>query len=597
MKNLFLFAIAFVCFRHASAQLSANINTTQPTCAQPSGNATVIPTGGSNYYYQWSNGATTSSVSGLAAGSYTVTVYSVTPVFNTVYNENFEATHNWTLNVATGANGFDNNYWVVNDYEGGTASGNCRVQNNSDKTLHITSVFCPTCGAKYDAGGLCGLLYCPETNMAAQSPDISTAGVTSLQLLFDFMANGSGLTDNASLYYSIDGGTNFILLDASLKTANCSGSNGRWGSKKYNLPVSANNISNFKIRFNWSNNDDGVGTDPSVAVNNIMLRDSVFAGDSVVVSTIITPPALPVINASNVTITHPGCGQSNGSITGIAVSGGATPYQVQWTFNGSVYSNSFPLLGAGAGVYTFEVTDANSCTADTTFTLTGQGSQPVTLIVSNDSICDGETATICAPSGAVSYLWNTGATTSCIVATDEEDYSAIVTQQGGCTGISDTVTITTLPLPSPFVLVKGDSLFSNGGVSYQWYFNGNPINGAAQSNHTATQSGDYSVLITGSNGCSIFSDTITVLLTGIVNFIFDENIRAYPVPFENVLYIELPSEKRHLIQFVAMSGKLFFTGIAPEKIFTINTASYPAGVYALILQNDENKKIIRVVKH
>jgi hypothetical protein len=388
-----------------------------------------------------------------------------------------------------------------------------------------------------------------------------------------------------------------MLLDASLKTTNCSGSNGRWGSRKYNLPGSANNISNFRIRFNWTNNDDGVGTDPSVAINNVVLRDSIFAGDSVVVSTTISPPVLPMINASSVTVTQPGCGQTNGSITGIAVSGGTTPYQVQWTLNGNVYSNSFPLLGAGAGVYTFEVTDANNCTSDTTFTLTGQGSQPVTLTVNNDSICEGETAAICAPAGAVSYLWNTGATTSCIVTLDEGDYSAIVTQQGGCTGISDTVTITTLPLPTPFMLVKGDSLFANGGVSYQWYFNGNPINGATQSNHTATQSGDYSVLITGSNGCSIFSDTITVLLTGIANFISGENIRAYPVPFENMLHIELSASERQLIELADIQGKLFFSSMTKEKIIRINTIHFPSGVYVLILQNGENKKIIRVVKH
>jgi hypothetical protein len=598
MKKIMPFMVIFICLRQEVAgQLSAVINTTQPTCTQPTGSATVVATGGSNYAYKWSTGATTATVSGLAPGTYAVTVYSVSPVFNIVYSQNFEGMHGWTLNIPTGFNGADNNYWIVNDTEGGMPAGSCRAQYNGDKTLHITSACCPTWGAKYDAGGLCGVLYCPETNMAAQSPDISTMGVTALQLLFDFMANGSGLTDNASLYYSVDGGNNFTLLDASLKTTNCSGSNGRWGSRKYNLPAAANNISNFKIRFNWTNNDDGIGTDPSIAINNIVLRDSIFAGDSVVVSATINQPSQPVINTDNITITLPSCGQSNGSITGIAVSGGTAPYQVQWTQNGIVYSNSFPLLGAAAGIYTFEVTDAAGCTTDTSFTLTSQGAQSFTLTVSNDSICEGESAILCAPSsGAVSYLWNTGATTSCISVFAEGDYAAIVTYQNGCTGISDTATITTLPLPAPMILSKGDSLFASGGISYQWYVNGNPISGATESKYTATESGDYYVLITAENGCSIFSDTITVTLSSLPHSVHHHNILCYPLPFNEELVVQFPTKEPKFILILDLNGKLLFMQMVSDDIISLKTAILPPGTYLLTVQEKENKKSLLITK-
>ena len=56
--------------------ISLTINTTNPACGSTAGgSATVVASGGTGAYtYQWSNTATTSTVSGLLAGNYSVTV-------------------------------------------------------------------------------------------------------------------------------------------------------------------------------------------------------------------------------------------------------------------------------------------------------------------------------------------------------------------------------------------------------------------------------------------------------------------------------------------------------------------------------------------
>ena len=54
---------------------SATATSTNEICGQLNGTATVVATGGTgNYTYLWSNGQTTASATGLAGGSYTVTV-------------------------------------------------------------------------------------------------------------------------------------------------------------------------------------------------------------------------------------------------------------------------------------------------------------------------------------------------------------------------------------------------------------------------------------------------------------------------------------------------------------------------------------------
>ena len=188
----------FFAAQNVSAQLSATISGTNPSCASNNGSATVTPTGGNNYTYKWSNGATAATASNLAAGTYTVTVYSTGgTIWDTLYLETFDGPQTWALNISTGTNGADPNFWTISDNEGGVAPAGCGVANNGNATLHVTSVFNPTGGAAYDAGGLCGFLFCPQTNAAAESANISTTGANNLVLTYDFIGAGSGLSNNS----------------------------------------------------------------------------------------------------------------------------------------------------------------------------------------------------------------------------------------------------------------------------------------------------------------------------------------------------------------------------------------------------------------
>ena len=270
----FILLLLFVT-ENISAQMYGTITSVKPTCYSSDGSATVQSSGGAGYTYIWSTGATTQTISNLSAGTYTVTVYGNTTNWNTFFFESFDGPSAWTLNIPSGTNGAQNNFWKISDNEAGVQPGSCAIANNGDSTLHVTGVFNPTGGAFYDAGGLCGFYSCPLTNIAVNSPAINTVGASHLVLRFNFIAGGQGLIDNASVLYSVDGGTTFSVLDSSLKS-NSSGCPGisRWQQNSYNLPANCNNLSDFRIRFNWTNNDDGVGTDPSVAINDVRLYDS-----------------------------------------------------------------------------------------------------------------------------------------------------------------------------------------------------------------------------------------------------------------------------------------------------------------------------------
>lgn len=179
----------------------------------------------------------------------------------------------WTQSV-TGAEGANPNAWFVSCAENGNAVGACGSGCGANATLHLSAQignpFCPNdCGAAYDAGGLCGLLTCPRTNRRIQSPVINCTGYSGISLNFTYIENGQTTLDDATVWYF--DGTTWTQVDNPPKTATACSGQGVWAARTVALPASANNNPNVRIGFRWVNNDDGAGTDPSIAINDITL--------------------------------------------------------------------------------------------------------------------------------------------------------------------------------------------------------------------------------------------------------------------------------------------------------------------------------------
>jgi hypothetical protein len=186
------------------------------------------------------------------------------------YTENFNSGGvGWTLNVVTGAEGADPNFFVINDNETGVAPPGCGLAGGGDPSLHVTSVFFPSGGAAYDAGGLCGFFFCPQTNRRTESPTIDCSLYSNINVSFDYIEGGATTIDNATLWYF--DGTTWSQIDDMPKTIVCGSGQGQWTNRSVALPASANNNPLVKIAFRWVNNDDGAGSDPSFAVDDVTL--------------------------------------------------------------------------------------------------------------------------------------------------------------------------------------------------------------------------------------------------------------------------------------------------------------------------------------
>jgi gliding motility-associated-like protein len=169
------------------------------------------------------------------------------------------------------------------------------------------------------------------------------------------------------------------------------------------------------------------------------------------------------------------------------------------------------LLGTGSTYITPVLTTT------TTFYVTtcpGNYRQAVTVLVGTsinmrissvpDSICSGYYATLTVY-GGISYIWNTGATTSSIRVNPLTTtwYSAKI--NGVCDSAKDSVTVTVVPILAPVItgtpskcLGENDTLTASGGLTYLWN-DGNTTNTYITGNINADSI--ISVIVFNSLGC------------------------------------------------------------------------------------------------
>ncbi len=160
------------------------------------------------------------------------------------------------------------------------------------------------------------------------------------------------------------------------------------------------------------------------------------------------------------------------------------------------------LIAAGSGI-----TSQQNCVLP----ITG----PVITVNGGTAICQGDSVVLTA-SSANSYLWSGTETTQSITVSAAGNYSVTVSNAIGCSAVSAVSAITVNTPPSipavtsngPVVFCQGDSvrLTSSTANSYLW-----SSTETAQS-ITVFASGNYSVTVSGTNGCSAVSAATAVIV-------------------------------------------------------------------------------------
>lgn len=140
---------------------------------------------------------------------------------------------------------------------------------------------------------------------------------------------------------------------------------------------------------------------------------------------------------------------------------------------------------------------------------------PQLNVVGETVFCTGENVIITAPAGYDTYSWSTGETTPSITVSTQGSFAVTVTDPAGCFAFSSSVTTIVDPVLNPEIIADGVLQFCEGEsvvllemnvtepATFTW------SNGVIGNFVTITESGEYSVMVTGQ--CNDFqSNAITV---------------------------------------------------------------------------------------
>jgi hypothetical protein len=461
--------------------LDVTVTANDLTCADfDDGQVIAMPSGGTPpYTYIWSNGATTSSQTGLAPGVYTVTV---TDAAGCMAEASGTVQSPPPLSViATGTNPD-----CVGDNDGSasaTASGGT-----------------PPYTYSWSNGTIGPIL----TNLAAGSYTVTATD-----------ANGCTATDEVII-------TPNSNLSVTLNTVaeSCPGEDD--GSI---TAIPANGVPPYT--YLWSNGAGNVSTINNLepGLYGVTVIDAVGCTDFETTIVTAADPLVITISGNNVTI----CDGNNGSAT-VNIVQGSAPFTYLWS-NGQTTQTAVNLVG---GVYGVTVTDANGCTESASIQITTP--PPVFVdILAEDEVCPGEStgsAMAFATGGTMpySYLWNTGQTTMNIDNLPAGTYIVTVTDAAQCMDV-DSVTITESPVIT--VTIDGTetvcgaenegeaTAIVSGGVPPYTYLWSEGSNTAVLTN---LPEGNFSVTVTDANGCSATAEIDIDIIDDFVLDIVVENV-------------------------------------------------------------------------
>lgn len=438
------------------------------------------------FTYQWSTGATTSNISNLATGDYSVTVA-----------DDNNCTTELTINVPEPLE-ILLSLTIENSDCFGDNSGSVAVavdntnSNNLLYTLQLTN-----------GGPLIQQVNDPVFNNLA--PEDYSMQVLEL----------TGNQCNSDYEY-------FTITESPELTVNST-----------NTPVSCNEGTDGTISvsvqggtpdytIDWNNGANETTISNLAAGIYIATITDALGCTMVTTDTIVEPDAILIA----ATIDSISCeGTFDGEIT-LTVSGGSGNYTYAW----STGQNANIIDNLGAGTYEVIVSDASNsaCVADTTFTLNEPTVVEITNAVITEASCGGAATgsiDITVGGGTLPYTFawtdDTGtnvAMTEDLMNSNSGDFTVIITDANGCTATESyfidsqatvQVSMSTIDV-SCFGLVDGEATLTVTGGSGSYTFDWAGVANPNDQNQTNLAAGDYAVTVNDANGSCEQILTVTI---------------------------------------------------------------------------------------
>lgn len=215
-------------------------------------------------------------------------------------------------------------------------------------------------------------------------------------------------------------------------------------------------------------------------------------------------------------------------------------------------------------------------------------------------LCEGDSIYLNASFGYPSYTWDNGYEGRRLLIYEGGDYTVTARTIGGCEN-EITYPVVEVGNPAEPVIEFEDGIFMTQGASaYQWYLNGEPINGATKRLHKAELNGNYAVEVFNEFGCSAFSDVMNVTV-GVEDVIAD-GIKIMPNPNSGRFSLSIDEVKatNMSIYITDMLGKEMILLDEFNNITNLNKEysidNLPNGTYILHIVSGNQRYTEKIIK-
>ena len=227
---------------------------------------------------------------------------------------------------------------------------------------------------------------------------------------------------------------------------------------------------------------------------------------------------------------------------------------------------------------TLSIYQINSCIELTEFEVTTEGEET--------AFCEDETLEIIATEDeGLVYQWSFDGTN--IDGADEHNYLAaetgfyqvaFINDALGCEGKTDSIFVTELSNPTPVITVSENVLSTGVYESYEWYFEGEIIEGATEMEYTPTEDGEYTVVVINENGCT-GETTFDVNFTSL-NSEEGFEFTLYPNPADGQVALTIVGNNNEnvLVELVDITGSTLFVKNTVSTT-TLDLTELSTGVY------------------
>lgn len=516
-----------------------SLTTTQTTCDFSNGSVNLTVSGGvTPYTFSWDNSAVSEDLSSVSAGTYSVTVTGANgctaTASATVTNNNPPINITGTATANTTCNSNNNGSIDISVSPAGTYTYNW---SNTATTQDISNLPPGTYSVTVSAGGSCNQT---ADFTVPDNPNLPSASATSVSTTCEL--------PNGSVTLSVSGGVapytfawdnaavtqNLSNVPAGSYSVTVTGANGCTTTtavtvSNNNPPISvtATIINNTSCNastngaidvsvspagsytYSWSNTattQDLTGLPPGTYSLTVTGQGSCSQTADFTVADVPNNP-----NAS-ATATTTTCDLPNGNIT-LTVSGGVPPFTYLWD-NAATTPN---LTGVLAGTYSVTVTGANGCTDETTVTVNNNNPPiSVTAVTQPNTVCigtnNGSINVSVTPPGTYTFQWDNGLTTEDLSNLAPGDYTVTVTTGVSCTEVMSFTVPDQANLPVlSATTVQSTCDLSNGSINLTITGGIAPYtiswsNSFLIEDLSNIPAGDYSVTVTGANGCPAMLD-------------------------------------------------------------------------------------------